>query len=201
MRIPILLAALVATTFISCGFAQTPSTINRVQESLARVSWNGFDSEGQEIGGRCTGFSVGIIWVLTAKHCLPEGNEDVFVDGKIARVIKKNDALALLEVPVSKYPILEIRKTRLKIGEPVTTFGYAYGGPDALALRRNVAVYCECNFADTDHLIMDNPIAKGMSGGPVIDETGRVVGLNQAGTNEVSIACPGEELLKFIEGK
>ena len=191
----ILFALVLLTCLISNSFAQTPSTINRVRESVMQTKW--MDGEN---GMLCTAFSVGITWAITAKHCLPpEGsNLDITIEDKPVKVIKSNDAFALLEVPAGKYPILWIRKDRPKVGEEVTSFGFPYGFP-LMSFKRYVAAFCQCNFAAEDHLIMDGKIGKGMSGGPVVDINGKVVGLNQAGVDAISIACTAEEIRDFLK--
>lgn len=184
-------AAVVAASLIT----QSPQTITKTTESIVQIK-----ATVGENTMLCTGFVVGISWVITAKHCIPEGTQDVMVDERASKVLKVNEAFALLEVPPLKYPILNLRKDRPKVGEAVTSLGYPYGFP-LMAFKRNVAAFCECGFAKGDHLIMDNRIGMGMSGGPVIDESGKVVGLNQAGVETISIACTAQEIKEFLDGK
>lgn len=177
--------------FPACAFAQTPAVIARTAESIVTVSWD----KGEE-GSRCTGFIVGIKWVLTAEHCLApkDSNVDMYVEGKIARVLKRNDAFALLEFDSENRRILEIRKTPLKLGESVASFGFAWGEP-LHVFKRAVAFIAP----ESGHVILDGVIAPGMSGGPVIDENGQVVGLNQAANGVVSILCGQQEIREFIK--
>jgi hypothetical protein len=180
---------------ISCtGFAPFPKT----PESIVGISWRGEGPEGQTIGMQCTGFAVGISWVVSAGHCAPPGNEDVYVDGQLARRIKSNMAFLLLEVPAGKYPILQLSKNRPKIGDEVYAYGFAYGMP-LQVYTRHVASICGCRYSTEDHLVMDGSVSPGMSGGPILDVNGKVVGMNQANAGELSIGCLSEELKDFLK--
>lgn len=192
----VLLTTLLVAILAVAPPPQSPQTIHRTEESIVKTMWLDDNKDGMI----CTGFSVGIMWVITAKHCLPPNGVDITVNGDPARVVKSNDAFALLEVQAGKYPILQLRKDQPKVGEAVTSFGFPYGFP-LMSFQRHIAAYCECDYAKGDHLIMDGRIGSGMSGGPVIDETGKVVGLNQAGVETITIACTAEEISKFINGK
>jgi serine protease Do len=185
----------------ACTAAAQPSsqTITRVEESIVTVSWSTLNSEGKEVGSRCTGFVVGIAYAITAAHCTPDDDgTQIYVEGRVSRLLKKDDRFALLSIEPGSRPILTLRKDRLKMGDAVASLGFAMGGP-LMTLQRHVASYCGCGFAANDHLIMDGLIIAGMSGGPVIDSDGKVVGLNQAGTPEVGIACPAEEIKEFLK--
>jgi S1-C subfamily serine protease len=180
---------------------QSPTTIHNVEESVVIVGWNTIDAGGMPTGLRCSGFVVGIAYVITAGHCKPPANTDIYVDGKPSRVVKQSDEFILLSIEPSSKPVLQIRKSRLIIGEPAVSIGFAYGGP-IQAFRRNASQYCGCGYSDSDHLVLDGIIAPGMSGGPVVDEDGKVVGLNQADIDGIlAVACTSEEIKDFIDGK
>lgn len=197
MVFALLLAALLAI--------QPSSTIQHTKESIVLIKWHDTKTDETSV---CTGFAVGLTWVATAGHCLPEDDKiEILVDGIPSHVIKHDKRFALLDVPLGKYPVLRLRKGRPAVGDEVTTFGYAYGLP-LMTLKRHVAAWCGCDYADTDHLMMDGEIGNGMSGGPVIDVNGELVGMNQAGMRDdngspitLSIACPAEELRDFMNGK
>lgn len=146
----------------------------------------------EEKASLCTGFVVNAAAgeVLTARHCVPASGE-VTVDGLDAVVLRTNDAFALLRMPPGIKPPLTIRPARLHIGEPVTAFGYGWG--QMLALKRHVALL----WPDGD-FGLDGPLAHGMSGGPVVDEEGKVVGLNQQSNEVLGIACGPPELQAFL---
>lgn len=192
-------ALLLAAT--ACAAIQTPSRIARTKESIALVTYTEKNDAGEDETSYCTGFAVGIVWVITAAHCVSEKpSTEIFVDGVARKVVRKSGAFALLEVPEGTYPVLQVRKGQLEVGDPITAIGFLYGFPIS-SLRRNVAQYCgkECKFAEEPHLITDSPIGGGMSGGPVIDSDGKVVGMVQAGTGILGIACTGDEIREFLK--
>lgn len=189
----LLLAILLATP--TCTFAdQSLNTLTRVNESVVTISWSTLNSEGQEVGARCTGFQVGVAWVLTAEHCKAPKNVEIYVEGKIARVVKQDDAFLLIEVPIGR-PVLPLRNNALKLGEPITAIGFANGGPLA-TYKRNFS-----NLWQGDHVVIDGAVTPGMSGGPMIDADGKVVAIIQGGETASSIGCGVSEIRKFLEGK
>ena len=193
------LTAILLLCLASPAIPQTPVIISKVTDSIVQTKW----IDDEDNGMFCTGFVVGITWVITAKHCIPPDGKyaDITINGKPSKIIRSNEAFALLEIQPNEYPMLQLRKDSPKIGEPVTSFGFPYGFNTLMAFKRNVAGYCECNFAKGDHLVLDGRIGSGMSGGPVIDVNGRVVGLNQAGVDTISITCTVDEIEKFLKGK
>jgi V8-like Glu-specific endopeptidase len=171
---------------------EPPPLLKRTSPSIALVEWGDEDD-----GGMCTGFAVGIVWVLTAEHCAPDGI-DITVDGAPARVVKKNGMLALLQVESGRYRVLEVRKDRPKVGDRTSTVGFIYGMPE-LTIYRNVAGYCKCDFGDDENMLMDAPAGPGMSGAPVLDERGKVVGIHQASKGIIGFETTGKDISEFIK--
>lgn len=140
----------------------------------------------------CTGFviSASAGEVLTARHCVPT-SEEVTVDGLAATVLRKDDAFALLRIVPGLKPPLTLRTSRLRLGEHVQAYGYGWGR--LIVLRRSVAMlWSGGDFG------LDGPLAHGMSGGPVVDEKGLLVGLNQQSNDIMGIACGSAELEAFL---
>lgn len=159
-------------------------------KSIVTISY--INAEDKEM--RCTGFQVDMNRVLTAEHCVPpvDGKGEIYVEGLVSRVVDRTDSLALLDVPVTDRIPFVVAKTLPKPGDPLTSYGYAFGGP-LMQLARNVAGYMD------GHLIVDNPIAGGMSGGPVLNSNGEVVGINQAANDIFGIACTLKEIRDFLK--
>ena len=180
----VLVAALVSTSF-----AQSPKVIDKVSKSIVSVTWVGDENDH----AFCTGIQIGINRVLTVAHCLPAigAARDVFVNGQLARIVKRDDSMGLLDVLASERPILDLREVP-SVGSPVVSFGFAWG-QGLHALRRNVAAIVG------DHLIIDGPIAPGMSGGPIVDEDGKLVAINQGTNNVVGLACTSKEIKEFLK--
>jgi V8-like Glu-specific endopeptidase len=173
---------------------EPPQLLKRTSQSIAVVEWG-----DEEHGGYCTGFSVGIVWILTAEHCAPEG-EDVLVDGAPAKVVKRNDMLVLLQIEASRYQVLNVEKKRPKVGERTATVGFIYMMPE-MTIYRNVAGYCQCEFGEHENMLMDAPAGGGMSGAPVLNEKGDVVGLHQASKGIIGFETTGKDIKDFIDGK
>jgi len=48
-------------------------------------------------------------------------------------------------------------------------------------------------------ILLDGPIANGMSGGPVVDEKGKVVGINQVSDGTSGGICSAREIREFLK--
>lgn len=139
---------------------------------------------------RCTGFAVGLTRVLTSEHCAPD-DADIWVQDIPARIAKRNKDFVLLEVAAPTLRPLSLAK-QVSQGEAVITLGYAQG--------QSLMVYGRL-IAGLDHgsLILDGPLTPGMSGGPVLNSAGDVVGLNQATLPDRGLACPIQEIRDFLK--
>ena len=52
-----------------------------------------------------------------------------------------------------------------------------------------------------EDIIVDGPLVPGMSGGPVVNLEGKVVGLNQSTSDAIGLACGTKEIKNFLESK
>lgn len=142
------------------------STILKVHE----VDWYA----DEEVQGHCSGIQIGVRWVLTMSHCIPDGNVDVLVDQRPVRIVKNDPKrdLALLETPedVKVGGVIDIRKSETHPGETVIAIGYAWDEP-IFTLIRTVG-----RVTDSE-IFTDGSFIPGMSGGPVIDTDGKLVGV------------------------
>jgi len=153
-------------------------TVDRVSSSVTHII--GVTDEGQH--GMCTGFVIAKHRELTAAHC---AGTDMTADGLVATVLKtdKYVDLALLEVGTEK-PALSFRDIPIARFEPLTAIGYAWGWKYLTVLGvRALLIDVQPNVSMAPGLFAQPGYIAGMSGGPVTDIDGHVVGIIQQ-TNE-----------------
>lgn len=186
MRRIILTCCLLLTFLIPLNLLASPPLIERVEKSLVRLTHPTDDEEKSYI---CTAFMVRANAALTAQHCVT--SEELYTDGQPSHLLKVNGVMALVSVEPGK-PVLDIRKTPITVGDRVLTFGFGFG--DLFVLDRMVA-----GMKDGD-IALDGQIVPGMSGGPVVDYEGKVVGINQSLMGgALGIACGQEEIRDFLK--
>ena len=193
MKLVCLVTILCCSILASCGNSIFRTSLaDRVSRSLVTVKFPSVESPGET--NLCTGFIVSASkgQVLTATHCVPEDPTiEVFVNDLPSAVLKKTETLALLKIKPMTGPPLEIRRIPLEIGTFVHSFGFGHG--KLVIFGRRVAALYDGDVA------LDGSLIGGMSGGPVVDVDGKVVGINQAVFwNVVGIACGQDEIRDFI---
>ena len=187
--------ALFAAVLVLAALAPKPSDITR---SMVQITY----------GDRqfCTGFVVsasrGV--AVTADHCIPAPGGEIFVDGKPSEVLKVARGIALVSVETMTKPSLSIRMTKPELGTPVTGYGYGYG--DLMVIRRNVSGFKAfgLDLRGANIVAVDGPFVDGMSGGPLVDDDGRVVGVIQASDHRsfaVGISSSGLDIVDLLRGK
>ena len=184
-----------ATTPPSTTTPQTPLTnaelAERVRPALAKIVVT--NSDGSTSSG--TGFVVrsdGL--VVTNRHVVDDassvsvlihardGSETEFAGRVLGRGILAD--LAVIRLPAGRtYTALSLGNSDDVVqGDEITSWGYALGsflGSDP-TLTRGIISSTNRIFDDTKYLQTDATIARGNSGGPVVDRFGRVVGVNTA---------------------
>lgn len=166
----------------------TAPLVLHVRESIVRI----------ETGiGTCTGFVVGLTRIVTAEHCV--NDTPITVSGQTssmrwvspARVIKVDEDFALLDIhPMDLKPLMLAKD--VKQGDEIFTFGFARGS--------RLIVYSRLVADRNDGmLVLDGPITPGMSGGPVINAQGEVVGLNQSTLSDRGFASDLADVKRFLK--
>lgn len=168
-----LLAPLVA--FLSFFHGPSyPAAVTRVQSSIVRIT-GATDEGGTYV---CTGFVIAPNRVLTAAHCVADA---MIADGTSVNVLKKDTStdLAVLNVFSPKSPLV-LRERQAERFENATPIGYAFGWTTIYAMQAHVALVDISPAEDiAPGLILDQACIGGQSGGPIVDDTGSVIGIVQ----------------------
>ena len=97
------------------------------------------------------------------------------------------DDVGVLRVDPSAHPLQPLplgRSAQVVVGQPVAAIGSPLGNADSLAVGvvsavgRSIAALTAPSFQLNDAIQTDAPIAHGSSGGPLLDASGRVIGIN-----------------------
>lgn len=183
-------------------------TINRVSGSVVRITgthkltdpFQIFFNGGEEyVHYVCSGFVIAPQLVLTANHCLSESME---ADGLPVTILNASEELdlGLLDVKTDK-PALELRTDTLSIGEEVMARGYGYGYNVMVTTFHKVTVLAVKPNSDMPVCVLYlSPFIGGMSGGPVVDNKGRVVGIVQWSATEAGFGVNALALRFFLSG-
>jgi len=134
----------------------------------------------------CTAFSINqrSKLYLTAYHCTQPFMSDSaeaevpMLDGQPLAFAFKDESrdLAILVGPIAR-PALFVRERPLLVGDPVGSYGYGYGMLSPMFRLANVSVFVK-DPQGLDWMLLDNALIGGMSGGPIVDSQGRLVGVN-----------------------
>lgn len=134
--------------------------------------------------GACTGFVIDNDrdLVLTAAHCDPGPDQQLFADLRPASVKAKDDKndLLVLEVKGIDRPALRLAKDDPKIGEEVASYGYGYALENPMFRVAHVSVE-DISINRSRYIMLDIDFVPGQSGGPVVNAAGDVVMIVQMG--------------------
>ncbi|MEI6581238.1 MAG: trypsin-like peptidase domain-containing protein [bacterium] len=176
-------------------------------------------TEKKEIGGGSGFFVSSDGLIVTNKHVVDQTGVDYTVftnDGKkhSATVVARDPVLdiALIRISGNGYPYLELGDSdSLLVGQSVIAIGNALGefrntvsvGVVSGLARSITAGDSSGNTETLDHVIQtDAAINPGNSGGPLLDLTGRVIGVNVAvaqGSQSVGFALPINSIKSSIQ--
>lgn len=197
-RVAIAIAAILA--FVTFPLqAATPWNIvaEKIEKSLS------FLVVGEE--GFCTAFSINEKedYVLTANHCFGQDIEgkDLMVDNTpaklVARDVKKD--LLVLYVKGNDKPAIHMARANPRVGDEMASYGFGY------ALSKPLFRITHTSAIDTEEtpsqIITDSDFTPGQSGGPVVNESGDLVMIVQAGDGHGLGIGVGVETIKKSMGR
>lgn len=165
------------------------------------VALSGRDGEGK---------GSGVIWhpdglLVSNAHVVGEARRMrvTYGDGREgeARVLARDDKrdIALLQADSSGHPDMPVgNPAALRAGSIVLALGHPWGVPHALSLGVVHAVARDRR-GQPRHIAADVRLAPGNSGGPLVDATGRVVGINAMIVGGLGLAIPVNVVARVIQ--
>lgn len=162
-------------SLLSCSRPAVPTDRQDVAESMVTISAkvNGVNSPS------CTGFWIGYIDIVTARHCISKGaNYNDVAQFSIhgyegvygAKVARFDDELIILRTympPPHEHTWLAPAKLKPRVGTLVTIMGHAYGVPEYSVFPGTV-IRVEAG----EDIDIDTNVPKGFSGAAVVSEEG-----------------------------
>lgn len=151
----------------------------------------------------------GVIWhpdglVVTNAHVVREGRRVRlrYGDGRegAARLLARDDRhdVALLHADRGGHPDVPLgNPAALRAGALVLALGHPHGVPNALTMGVVHAVARDRRGAPR-HIAADLRLAPGNSGGPMVDATGRLVGINAMIVGGLGVAIPVNVVARVI---
>ena len=159
------------------------------------------------------GNGAGIIWrsdggIVTNRHVVGCASQ-VHVrlaDGRRAdgRVVARHPEydLAVVHIPLMGVPVAEVGDSAtVRPGQLAIAVGHPFGYRDAVSVGVIVAsgqIATKRGPRPADLLQSDVKLAPGNSGGPLLDASGRVIGINTMVAGRLSLAVPSQVAERFV---
>ncbi len=161
--------------------ARAASSIVRVTGTVQIIDFFQGPLQGTYV---CSGEVIAPNRVLTAAHCVGDA---MLADGVPVLHVLGTDKfydLALLDVPTAK-PALVLRDGDAVVNEPLLAMGYAWGYNVITTLQVHpILVNIIPYKGGAPGILVQGAYIGGMSGGPVIDRYGEMVGIVQQRTED-----------------
>lgn len=177
-------------------FSTPPGAAAAPSPSAASPAASAESPKASEISG--TGFVINAAGnILTNNHVIAGCVGDVHgsfsgeapVTLRVVSKDEKND-LALLQASGPVKDVVAIRGPAIHAGDPVTVIGYPYHGllTSDFTVSTGIVNSLSGLANDTRYLQISAPVQPGNSGGPLLDSSGRLVGVVAAKINALRIA-------------
>lgn len=177
-----------------------PSVVKPLDKKVPRLE---MQAPGEK-PGVCSGAVINVKagYVLTAAHCVEGKDVAITVNGRHAELVRANRILDLAVIridPVDEQEI-ELAPATPPIGSEVAVAGYAFGIEKMAVQFGRVAQSLN---AETKALWLNVDLIFGDSGGPAVDEQGRLVGVNSriyfSGPAHMAAVVPVESVKDFVK--
>src|SRR6478609_2456833 len=229
LRLVRALALLCLVLLVPSAAQADPADINAAARGVVRIVIVEISGDDVIPVSHGTGFAVGPERVVTNAHVVAEARDDkelaigivpsdgaAAVYGRLVSVSQRNDLALIATTTPMHLPPLTISGTATADSGSVTAVGYPMNVDRAQGLsmsdifRAQPPVKSTGSLAgrrptrDFDSLLHTAPIARGSSGGPLLDDCGRVIGVNSFGAEssgaeaEFYFAVSSRELLSFL---
>ena len=223
------LLAMLALLLAPASLQADPADINAAARGVVRIVIVEINGEELIPISHGTGFAVGPERVVTNAHVVQETRDDdslaigivpsdgtASVYGRLVAVSQRNDLALIATTSPMNLPPLTISGNPPTESGAVTAVGYPMNVDRAQGLSSSDIFRAQPPVTSTgflsgrrstrefDSLLHTAPIARGSSGGPLLDDCGRVVGINSFGTEsgsadaEFYFAVSNRELLPFL---
>lgn len=164
---------------VAAPSAEWADAVKDLHAKVPRIETKTHD--GRE--GTCSGAFVNADagYVVSAAHCFEGEFVDVAVDGRDAAVVRKNRVidLAVLRVdPKRSDKAFLLAPETPPVGTPIAVLGYAFGSRKLIMQFGHMALPLSDELNDAALVNVD--VIIGDSGGPLIDNLGRLVGIQSA---------------------
>lgn len=163
----------------------------------------------------CTAWRLNPTVLITVDHCATDGTgqdiDQVITPDGVLKVIARDheEDLAAIETPVSHNANLIPSDIPLIVGQSVAAIGYGGGNPTpfytfGLVSNPRMKIQVNPTFI-VDGLVIYGGFVSGMSGGPILNEDGLVVGVVKATGppigiyQDIGVGVPQDVFLKFLK--